>query len=185
MNNIFLTGEVFLYKTPWTWTLKQGILCYFACELQISETAHKFKSWRSCTALWTFLLTALCRVGSLVLSRQMSNKALLAVLNRDKYVLIRLANAAGLQSCLKIVPKVRRRFMWILRAEMLSLFPGGAGGSAGSAAGGAGPAGHHAGAGEEGQGVSHEDRSERGGAHQRGRAAGCWPAQVGCDAQTS
>lgn len=90
----------------------------------------------------------------------MSNKALLAVLNQDKYVLIRLGNAAGLQSSLKIVHKVRRRFMRILRAEMLSLFPGGAGGSAGSAAGGAGPAGHHAGAGEEGQGVSHEDRSE-------------------------
>lgn len=87
------------------------------------------------------------------------NKALL-VLNRDKYVLIRLGNTAGLQSSLRIMHKVRRRFMWILRTEMVSLFPGRAGGSAGSGARGAGPAGHHAGAGEEGQGVSHEDRSE-------------------------
>lgn len=62
---------------------------------------------------------------------------------------------------------------------MVSLFPGGAGGSAGSGAGRAGPAGHHAGAGEEGQGVSHEDRPERGGAHQRGGADGRRPAQVG------
>lgn len=112
------------------------------------------------------------------------NKALLAVLNWDKYVLIRLGNAAGLQSSLKIVNKVRS-FMWILRTEMLSLYPGGAGGSAGSGAGGAGPAGHHARAGEEGQGVSHEDRSERGGAHQRGGADGRQPAQVGCDAHTT
>lgn len=90
----------------------------------------------------------------------MPNKALLVALNQDKYVLIRLGNAAGLQSSLRIMHKVRRKFTWILRAEMLSLFPGRAGGSAGSGAGGAGPAGHHAGAGKEGQGVSHEDRPE-------------------------
>lgn len=124
------------------------------------------------------LLMALRRVGALVLSRQMPNRALPAELNQDKYVLIRLGNTAGLRSSLRIMHKIRRRFT-------LSFFPGGAGGSAGSGAGGGGPAGHHAGAGEEGQGVSHEDRSERGRAHQRGGADGCWPAQVGCDAHTS
>lgn len=47
-----------------------------------------------------------------------------------------------------------------LKVEMSCLFTGGVGDSAGSGAGGAGPAHHHTGAGEEGQGVSHEDCSE-------------------------
>lgn len=38
---------------------------------------------------------ALRCVGALVLSRQMPNRALLAELNQDKYVLIRLGNTAG------------------------------------------------------------------------------------------
>lgn len=47
-----------------------------------------------------------------------------------------------------------------LKAEMLCVFTGGVGDSAGSGAGGAGPAHHHTGAGEERQGVSHENCSE-------------------------
>lgn len=95
----------------------RSVLHHFTCLLQISETAYKLKSWRWCIALCTVLLTALRHVGSLVLSRQMPNKALLAELNWDKYVLIRLGNAAKLQSSLRIMHKVRRSFMWILRTE--------------------------------------------------------------------
>lgn len=56
--------------------------------------------------------------------------------------------------------------------------PGGAGDPTGLGAGGAGPAQYHAGAGEAGPGVGHADRPERGGTHQRGRAAGRRPTQV-------